>query len=639
MQEKELKILNYLKDQTSYVTALNIAENLGFSIRSVKTYISNINTNYPNLILSSRKGYFIQDKERLANILNNFTNNDIPQSSKNRQAYILKLLLLQQQTKNLDELADELCISPVTLMNEISKIKAELKNFDLVFKTKNNCVYIEGLEKNKKKMISHLIYNEIKENFISLDLLQTYFQNLDLKVIKEVVTEKLLANHYFINDFSLINFILHLAITMQRSMENLTTPEVLDSLNNVHITEPVSKLLMEICDDLKKYFPIHFTDNEFYNLALILTTSIVNENITKLEYSQLNEIIGSKICNLMELIQNKVKNALYINLDNPDFVMRFSLHLCNMLIRLENNINLRNPQLLSIKNTYPYIYDVSVFIANIITEETGYAISEDEIAYISLHIGVLIEEQKALRNKVKVIILCPRYYSTHLKLVKKIHAIFENDIILSGVITTPDELKNFSDYDLVISTVHVNICLTVPMIIISNYFDNKDMSIIANEIEKIKKARLRTILEKKLKFIFKRELFFYNPGFSNKEDAINYLSNALYKFGYVDSSFQERINEREKISPSAYLNIAIPHPLEMSAFSTAIAISIHPTPINWNQNKVNVVFMLAINEEDRILFRDIFDFVTEIILNKKYFEELLKTKTYEDFIHLLVASV
>lgn len=639
MQEKELKILNYLKDQTSCVTASNIADNLGFSIRSVKTYISNINTNYPNLILSSREGYLIQDKERLANILNNFTNNDIPQSSKNRQAYILKLLLLQQQTKNLDELADELCISPVTLMNEISKIKAELKNFDLVFKTKNNCAYIEGLEKNKKKMISHLIYNEIKENFISLDLLQTYFQNLDLKIINDVVTDRLLANHYFVNDFSLTNFILHLAITMQRSLENLTSPEALDSSNNVHITEPVSKLLREICDDLKKYFPVHFTNNEFYNLALILTTSIVNENITQLEYSQLNEIIGSRICNLMELIQNKVKNALYISLDNQDFVIRFSLHLCNMLVRLESNINLRNPQLLSIKNTYPYIYDVSVFIANIITEETGYEISEDEIAYIALHIGVLIEEQKALRNKVKVIVLCPRYYSTHLKLVKKIHAIFENDIILSGIITTPDELKNFSDYDLVISTIHVNICLTVPMIVISNYFDNKDVSTIANEIEKIKIAKLRTILEKKLKFIFKKELFFYNPGFSNKEDAINYLSNALNKFGYVDSSFRERIYERERISPSAYLNIAIPHPLEMSAFSTAIAVSIHPTPINWNQNKVNFVFMLAINEEDRILFRDIFDFVTEIILNKKYFEALLKTKTYEDFINLLITSV
>ncbi len=134
-------------------------------------------------------------------------------------------------------------------------------------------------------------------------------------------------------------------------------------------------------------------------------------------------------------------------------------------------------------------------------------------------------------------------------------------------------------------------------------------------------------------------MFFYNPGFSNKEDAINYLSNALNKFGYVDSSFRERIYERERISPSAYLNIAIPHPLEMSAFSTAIAVSIHPTPINWNQNKVNFVFMLAINEEDRILFRDIFDFVTEIILNKKYFEALLKTKTYEDFINLLITSI
>ncbi len=146
-------------------------------------------------------------------------------------------------------------------------------------------------------------------------------------------------------------------------------------------------------------------------------------------------------------------------------------------------------------------------------------------------------------------------------------------------------------------------------------------------------------MEEKLKFIFKKELFFYDPDFSNKKDAINCLSNALIKFDYVDSSFQEKLYEREKISPSAYTNIAMPHPLEMSAFSTAIAVSIHPTPIEWNESKVNVVFMLAINQEDRILFHDIFDFVTEIILNKKYFQTLLNTKTYEQFINLLITTV
>lgn len=635
MHEKEYKILNYLQKQTGWVTASNIADNLNFSVRSVKAYIAGINENYGNLILSSREGYFIQNKERLLDLLG-AQNKHIPQTPQSRQTYVLKLLLFRQQTKNLDELAEELCISPATLMNEISKIKKELMNFGLVFKIKNNCAFIEGPEKNKKKMISHLIYNEIKDNF-GLEPIQAYFPNLDLKMIKEVVTNKLFKYYYFINDFSLTNFILHLAIIMQRSLDNLSSLDAPDfSINTYRVDMQVSELLNEILDELKLYYPVQFNNDEFYNLALILTTSIINENIAQLEHPELDKIVGPKICNLMVLIKNKVKDDLNIDLDNPNFIIRFSLHLHNMLVRLENNINLRNPQFLTIKNTYPYIYDVSVFIANIITKETGYNVSEDEISYISLHIGVLIEEQKALRNKIKTVILSP-YYSTNLKLAKKIQDIFDDSIILSRVITNADELKNISDYDLLISTIDVNVCLSVPLIIIKNHPDNRDISNIAEEIEKIKLARLRNVLEKKLKFIFKKELFFYNLDLSTKEDVIDFLSDTLYRLGYVDSSFRDKVYEREGISTSAYLNIAIPHPLEMSSFATAIAVSIHPVPINWNQNKVNIVFMLAINEEDRMLFRDIFDFVTEIVINKTYMQSLLKAKTYEDFIDFLIS--
>ncbi len=638
MQEKEIQVLNYLKNQTGWCTAANISDSLNFSVRSVKTYISNINSNYPELVLSSREGFLVTDKERLYSLLNASATH-IPQTAESRQAYILKVLLLRQQTKDLNELADELCISPVTLTNEISRIKMELIKFDLVFKTKNNCAYIDGLEKNKKKMISHLIYNETKDNFSSLDLIQTYLPNFDMKIVKHVVTDKLLSNHYFIDDFSLTNFILHVGITMERSLENPSATELGDTAVTSPIDKPIHKLLREICDNLEKYFPVHFTDSDFNNLALILMTRIVHENINQLEPSRLKDIVGSEICDLMELIQNKVRNVFYVNLNNQDFVIRFSLHLYNMMIRLENNIHLRNPQLLSIKNTYPYIYDVSVFIANLVTKVKGYILSEDEIAYISLHIGVLIEEQKALRDKVKVLVIAPGYYSTHLRLVKKIHTVFEDSIILSGVITSLDELGLFTDYDFVITTIPVNTCLSVPVAQINNYFDNKDISNIVNVLEDIKKTRVKTILENKLKYIFKKELFFYNPDFKDQNDAIDSLSDILKKNGYVDSTFREKLYEREKISSSAYTNIAMPHPLEMCSFSTAIAVSIHPAAINWNENKVNVVFLLAINEEDRILFRDIFDLVTEIISSKKYFHSLLNTKTYEEFINLLISSV
>lgn len=638
MQSKEIQILDFFKNRNDWSTAAQIAGNLGFSVRSVKTYISNINSSYPDLISSSRDGFIVANKDRLVPVLNAAAG-QIPQSAYSRQAYILKVLLLQNQTKNLDELADELYISPSTLNNEIVKIKSELMNFDLVFKTKNNYAYIDGLEKNKKRMISHLIYNETKDNFSNLELIQSYLPEIDLNIVKHVVTDILLSNHYFIDDFSLTNFILHMGITMVRFLNYPSSGDFPDSANNITIAEPVVNLLREICDSLEKFFTVHFSDNDFYNLALLLMTRIVHDNIDQLDIEKVNEMVGTRISAMMELIQNRVRNVFYINLNNQDFIIRFSLHLYNMMIRLENSIDVRNPQLVPIKNTYPYIYDVSVFIANIITKETGQPLSEDEIAYISLHIGVLIEEQKALRNKVKVMIVCPNYYSTQLRMVKKLHTVFEDSIILSGIVTSQDELKNFSDYDCVITTISLNQHLPVPVIPISDYFNNKDISNIIDVIEGIKKERVRTVLENKLKFIFKKELFFYYPKhFSDRTNAIEYLSAALEKEGFVDSAFREKLYERERLSSSVYTNIALPHPIDPCAISTAIAVSIHPSPINWNGNKVHVVFMLAIHEEDRILFRDIFDLVTETLLNKKNFQTLLNTKSYEDFIKFLISS-
>lgn len=640
MGNKEYQVIKFLEEQQHWSTAAQISSALKCSARSIKTYIANINSDYPNFILSSREGFKISDRSCLPAILNELSVSPIPQTPEKRKAYILKALLIEHQALNLDVLADELYISPITLMNEISKIKLDLIDFDLVFRTKNNVAYIDGLEKNKKKMISHLIYEETKDYFSNLDMVQDYFIRFDLKMIRKIVIDALLANHYFIDDFSLINFIFHIGITLERSILRPTDRyELYESTAPVMINPHITLILNEICKQINHQFSYKFTDNEVYDLSLILMTRIVSKDVTHMESSRLTAILSPEIWALTDTIQKMVRETFYVNLNNQDFIIRFSLHLKNLLIRLENGIDLRNPQFSSIKNTYPYIYDVSVFIANIITQKKGFLLTEDEISYIALHLGVLIEEQKALRDKIKVVVLCPQYYSSHLKLVKKINAIFEESLIITGIITFQDDLATCSDYDFIISTVPLQKSDGKPYIHSSGYLDNKDIGNIVTMIEDIKKARVRSTLENKLKYMFKKELFFYNPSFTDEKDAINEMSDSLHMAGCVELIFKEKLFEREAISSSAYQNVAMPHPLEMHARETAIAVSIHPKGINWNGTTVNIVFMLAINEEDRILFKDIFDFVTEIIFNKKYFQNIMCTKTYDEFIKLLVSYV
>ncbi|MDR2069022.1 MAG: helix-turn-helix domain-containing protein [Spirochaetaceae bacterium] len=134
------------------MTSFSISSLLGISMRSVKTYISDINAAYPGLIVSSRNGFLVEDKRRLAKILQTAKSGVLRQQGiEDRKKYILRKLLLEQEQYDLDMLADDLAISPVTLMKELSGLNGELSEYELSLKTRNNMVSITGPEANKKR--------------------------------------------------------------------------------------------------------------------------------------------------------------------------------------------------------------------------------------------------------------------------------------------------------------------------------------------------------------------------------------------------------------------------------------------------------------------------------------------------------
>ena len=225
MKEKLLEVLSYLSRQNTWKTASEISITVGYSVRSVKAYISEINQSYPNLISTSRKGYLLADFEQAVLLLNK-TDNQIPQTPEGRKAYIMQKLLIENQIIGLDDLANDLCISPLTLNNEIAKFKKELIVFDLVSHTKNNQIWIEGNEKNKKKMISHMIYENTKDFCCNMDSIQIYLPNFDLRIVRQIVTSSIMEHHFFIDDFSLKIFVTRQGYIKKISLVSLRASNV-----------------------------------------------------------------------------------------------------------------------------------------------------------------------------------------------------------------------------------------------------------------------------------------------------------------------------------------------------------------------------------------------------------------------------
>ena len=638
MRDKELTILKFLSTQDSWVTSFSMSAFLDISVRTIKSYISNINSEIPNLIESSRKGYIVRNKKLLANVINSVKASYSPQTVEDRKKYILRKLLLETDMYDLDNLAIELFISPVTLTNELQKLKMELADFELTIKTKNNLVFIDGQETNKKKLISKLIYEDSKDSFLSIKMMQSYLPHFDLTIVKQIVSDKLQKHHYFMDDFSLLNLVLHIAITMERKLIQKTVVEDAgtgnwESLVNAHIQE----MVVDITGQVEKQFGVEFVDGEIYDFALLIKTRAISNSINDINMDQLSEFVGEDIIRLVSLIQTRTKETYNITIMRQDFTVRFALHIKNLLIRLKHNIVLRNPQMLDIKNSYPFIYDVSVFIANIITQEKGYVLTEDEISYIALHLGVLIEERKVIKHEVRAILVNPQYLIKSMDIVNRLSSVFENNLLITEIVSAQHELEAYSDYDLIITTTPFEVYPGKPYVQISAYLTNKDILSVSKKIEEVLKDRIKTKVKSKLEMMFKEELFFVGESFKNQNDAINVMADALEKQGIVDSSFKKKLFERERVSSSAYMNIAMPHPLEMCALNSAIAVSIHPNAITWNNNKVNIIFMLAINIRDSLFLKDIFDFIIEVISEEKKLKTILEVKTYDDFIATLVS--
>ncbi|MDO4198335.1 MAG: PTS sugar transporter subunit IIA [Erysipelotrichaceae bacterium] len=637
MKEREIKLLEYLISHDDYHTASFLATRFNCSVRSIKSYISSINEEASRTILSSHEGFKINDKEKALELLEN-SNGDIPQNAEKRQKYILRKLLIEQSSIDLDDLANEMCISPATLNNELSAVKLSLTQYDLVFRTKNNIASIEGSEENKKKMISRTIYDESVDGFMSLELAQSYFPEYDLNFLKRCVNNTLIDHMCFMDDFSLLNFLLHLVINMQRS-SSFCTKEEISREQDIIVNAHVKDIIIDITNEIERKYDIRFSSNDIYDLSVLMMTRILKNNANNLTADHLETIVGKEVFDLFYTIHDRVKNTFSITIDSDgsdDFKIRFCLHLKNMLFRLENGIDIRNPQMLQIKNQYPFIYDVSVYISNIIKEEKGLQLSEDEIAYIALHIGVLIEEKNAVRSKISVLFLCPQYFYKKGNVVDKCMSVFENDILSVGVITSYNELADYKNYDTIISTIPFRNESTIPVTMVSTYFTNKDILSVSNMIEEVHHNKAVKNMSDKLTQLFKKEFFYINEDFHNEKEAIDRMTKDLEKEGYINADFRTKTFEREKVASSAYGNIAMPHPMEMCANRSVISVSIHPNPIKWNFNRVNIVFMLAISDDLRSLFAEVFDFVTEIISNEELLVELINVTSYEEFIQYML---
>lgn len=577
MKPKMIKLIRILSDYTEFVTASSLAANMDVSTRSIKSYIQEINSFYPDAIESSREGYRI-DKHAARRILEE-SGTHIPQSSQERIVYIINSLIKSDTSVNTYDLCDEMYVSYSTIKNDLQAVKSRLRKYDLQLNNNHDNLTVSGLEKNKRRLLSSILYDESNVNFVNLETIQNIFPEIEIELIKDSLLEIFDRFHYFVNDYSLINLVLHITIAIDRIRNRNVNTE------DIHDMPPISsheyELARNIARKIEEDFQIEYNQAEVYELALLLISRATAIDYQSITVSNLGDFITPECLALVKELISDVNSFYYIDLTEPEFLIRFALHIRNLLQRSKNNYFSRNPLTEEIKTSCPLIYDVSVCLSSIIKERTGISINDDEIAYIAFHLGSTLEAQKNLSEKVTAALYCPSYYDTNVKLTDTINRHFSSELLITNIFTEERELEKAGKSDLVLSTVPLNSVIQLPLLQISPFFTEKDVQSLRRQLTEIKTNKRRKQFREYLEYLIVPEFFERRDDLTDYDQVVRHMVGKMVSMGYVDEDFEQDIRAREQLSATAFQDFAIPHAMKMRAHKTGINVLISDTPVKW----------------------------------------------------------
>ena len=106
---------------------------------------------------------------------------------------------------------------------------------------------------------------------------------------------------------------------------------------------------------------------------------------------------------------------------------------------------------------------------------------------------------------------------------------------------------------------------------------------------------------------------------TSKEEVINIMAKVMVKEGYVQDGFYDDVMEREEWGSSYIGNaVAIPHSNKIrNIIKAGIGIAVLKDPLEWEEDEVSIIFMLALTTEHKDVFLKFYNVIKETDMVEK----------------------
>nr|WP_244989378.1 PRD domain-containing protein [Erwinia rhapontici] len=601
-----------------------LARRFAVSTRTVRTDINVLNEllaeHGASLVLNRGAGYQlkIEDLPRYTALLQQSPSHlRVPRTSPERVHYLLTRFLTSAFSLKLEDLADEWFVSRTTLQSDMAEVREWLARYQLAIETKPRYgMKLFGKEVAMRTCLTDLLYQIAQEDIDSPLLRLEALNSGMLDTLQPLLQQCLSRFTIRLTDEGEFYLRLYCAVAVRRIGEGYPLTE----FSAEDVDGDVRDAARHIVNLMRPMTGKAISPAEEAFLRVNIAARRVEDSVA----SVISPDDGDS---LVDYILSYINTHYNFNLQNdPQLHADLLTHIKTMITRVRYQIQIPNPLLSNIKQHYPMAWDVTLAAVSSWGKYSPYIISENEIGFLVLHIGVGLERHYNVgyQRHPQILLVCDTGNST----VRMIEAMLLRkypQIVVSNILSLREyELKENVEEDFVISTVRLS-DKDKPVVVMSPFPTDY-------QLEQIGKL---VLLDRTRPYMLER--FFDASHFlildrpMDRSELFRQLCDRLEEEGRVDETFYPSVEEREAIvSTMLGEGIALPHSLGLLAKKTCVYTVLAPEGIAWGDETAYVIFLLAISKTEYEEAMAIYDlFVT--FMRERAMTRLRDSKDFASF--------
>lgn len=601
-----------------------LARRFDISTRTVRTDISALNALLEEygaqFVLSRGEGYQlkIDDALRFQRLeLQNRSTLRVPRTSTERVRYMLTRFLTAAWSLKLEDLAEEWFVSRATLQHDMTDVREWLARYHLHIESKPHYgMKLFGSEVAIRTCLTDLLWQIDQEQPDSPLIKVEALHSGILEVLRPLLQQCLARHSVRLSDEGERYLRFYCAVAVRRISEGYPLSDAGAEDVGLDVREAAHQLINLLRPLVGK--PVSPAEESW------LRVNIAARQIQEAAPSTINADDADA---LVDYLLSYINTHYNYHLQGDEQLRADLLtHIKTMITRVRYQIHIPNPLLDNIKQHYPMAYDVTLAAVSSWGKYTPYVISENEIGFLVLHIGVGLERHYDVgyQRHPQVLLVCDSGNSTLRMIEAMLLRKYPQLQVTARLSQREYEERTRIDEDFVISTTRLSE-KEKPVVVMSPFPTHF-------QLEQIGKLVLvdRTrpyMLEK----FFDEQHFLIVDQPMTQSQLFRQLCDRLEAEGYVDESFYPSVEEREAIvSTMLGEGIALPHSLGLLAKKTVVYTVLAPQGIAWGEDTASVIFLLAISKSEYEEAMAIYDlFVT--FLRERAMSRLRDSKDFAGF--------